>query len=79
VANEAPGRDGENEAPAVPALALPPKQAARALGIGERLLWTKTNDGTIPCLKLGSRTLYPVAALQRWLDEQAENCRGARR
>lgn len=58
-------------------LALRPREAARALGIGERLLWSLTNRGEIPYLKLGKATLYPIADLQQWLSEQAE--KGLRR
>lgn len=52
-------------------LALRPKDAALALGIGERLLWSLTNQGIIPHLKLGKATLYPVDLLRDWLAEQA--------
>jgi len=56
---------------AVMPLALKPAQAARALGISERLLWTKTNQGQIPHLKLGKRTIYPVGELEKWLGAEA--------
>ncbi len=56
---------------AVPRLALRPKEAAAALSIGERLLWSMTNRGEIPHIKLGKCVLYPVAELERWLSEQA--------
>lgn len=52
-------------------LALRPKEAAAALGIGERMLWSLTNRGEIPHVKLGRATLYPVADLERWLSERA--------
>ena len=55
----------------LPALALRPKDAARVLGIGERLLWSLTNQGIIPHIKLGKATLYPVDVLRDWLAEQA--------
>lgn len=51
-------------------LALRPKEAAKALGIGPRLLWTMTNRGEIPHVRLGRAVLYPVDALRRWLVEQ---------
>jgi excisionase family DNA binding protein len=57
--------------PTTPALALRPREAAKALGIGERLLWSMTNRGEIPHIKLGRATLYPVAELERWLSERA--------
>jgi len=53
-------------------LALRPKEAARALGIFDRLLWTKTNMGEIPHLRIGKRVVYPVAALERYLAEQTK-------
>ena len=56
---------------APPRLALRPREAARALGIGERLLWSKTNAGEIPCVRIGRAVVYPVASLVAWLAEQA--------
>ncbi|MBW7905312.1 MAG: helix-turn-helix domain-containing protein [Phycisphaerae bacterium] len=60
-----------DDASAPPRLALRPKDAAKALGVGERLLWSMTNRGEIPHIKLGKCVLYPVAELERWLSEQA--------
>ena len=57
----------------VPRLALRPKEAARALGIGERLLWSKTTSGEIPHLRIGKAVVYPVAALQEWLLQEVQN------
>ena len=54
-----------------PRLALRPKEAARALGIGERLLWSLTNRGLIPHMRLGKAVVYPVAALETWLAVKA--------
>jgi excisionase family DNA binding protein len=58
-------------------LALRPREAARALGIGTRLLWQLTNTGEIPHLRLGRAVVYPVDSLRAWLAEQAE--KGGRR
>lgn len=53
-------------------LALRPKDAAKALGIGQRLLWTLTHEGTIPHARMGSKAIvYPVDALRAWLAEEA--------
>ncbi len=59
---------------AVPCLALRPKDAAKALGIGERKLWELTADRTsgIPHVRFGKAILYPVRELQDWLARQAE-------
>jgi excisionase family DNA binding protein len=64
-----------SEAPTAP-LALRPKDAARALGIGQRKLWELTKDGKIPCIRIGVCVLYPVPLLQAWLAEQVDR-RGA--
>lgn len=48
-------------------LALRPKQAAKALGIGERKLWEITRLNQIPHIKLGACVLYPLAELEKWL------------
>jgi excisionase family DNA binding protein len=52
-------------------LALRPKDAARALGISDRLLWSWTNQGKIPCVRIGKRLVYPVQQLTAWLAAQA--------
>lgn len=54
-----------------PRLAMRPKDAAKALGIGTRLLWSLTNQGLIPHVRLGRAVIYPVELLQGWLAEQA--------
>lgn len=63
-----------------PALALRPREAARALGISTRTLWQLTKDGHIPCVRVGSGTrktvLYPVAELQAWLSRQTVRAAG---
>lgn len=47
-------------------------EAARALSICPRTLFSMTQPrGPIPAVRLGSRVLYPVAALQSWIDTQA--------
>ena len=46
------------------------REAAEMLGISERLLWTLTNAGEVPHLRLGSRVLYPVEALKQWVEER---------
>ena len=55
--------------PAMP-MALRPKAAAKALGISERLLWSKTNAGEIPHCRIGKAILYPIPVIEKWLVEQ---------
>jgi len=57
-------------------LALRPREAAKALGISERLLWEWTRNGTVPHVKVGRTVLYPVDALRDWLGCQAEQVKG---
>ena len=55
------------------ALALRPREAAKALGISERMLWSLTAPrGMIQSVRVGSCVLYPVTGLQAWLDRQAQ-------
>ena len=56
-----------------PRLALRPREAARALGIGQRKLWETTADRTsgIPHVRFGKAIVYPVRELQDWLAERA--------
>ena len=56
-----------------PRLALRPREAARALGIGERLLHDLTKAGVIPHVRLGTKAIvYSVDVLRTWLAEQAQ-------
>ncbi len=52
-------------------LLLSARQAAKALAICEKTLWSHTQPrGSIPSIKIGSRVLYAVDDLRRWIDEQ---------
>ena len=58
----------DNRRPTIPSLGLRPREAAKALGIGERSLWEMTKSGEIPHVKLGRRLIvYPVDVLRAWL------------
>jgi len=57
-------------------LALRPREAAAALGIGERLLWRMTRDGEIPHVRLGRAVVYPVDELRRWLIQSSRGIIG---
>jgi excisionase family DNA binding protein len=60
----------------VPVLGLRRRAAARSIGIGERTLDDLTRRGVIPHIRLGRKVvIYPIAALQRWLEEQAQPAR----
>jgi predicted DNA-binding transcriptional regulator AlpA len=80
------GQDGKatvvlNGVRDAPRLALRPRNAAKALGIGERKLWAITADKTsgIPHVRLGKAVVYPVAPLEAWLARRAEGERSENR
>lgn len=54
-------------------LALRRKEAARALGISERLLWSKTVAGEVPHVRLGRAVIYPVDCLREWLAKNTQS------
>jgi excisionase family DNA binding protein len=49
-------------------LRLTPSEAAAALRISPRLLWSKANGGEIPCVRIGKAVRYSPAALQEWIE-----------
>ena len=58
--------------PQTPCLAMRPREAAKALGISERLLWEWTDKGFVPHVRLGKAILYPVDTLREWLQKGAK-------
>ena len=54
----------------IPILAMRPRQAAEAIGVSERTLWSWTQAGDVPFIKRGKATLYPVRELTAWLSAQ---------
>ena len=70
------GIKSASAAPQLPCLALRAAEAAKALGISERLLWSKTNAGEVPCIRIGRAVVYPVDCLREWLVQEAEGGRG---
>lgn len=46
------------------------KQAAEALAISPRKLWSLTASGEIPHVKIGRSVRYPVDDLRAWIDAQ---------
>ena len=61
--------DANSPAPLV--LALRPKDAAKALGLGARKLWEQSQPrGPIPCARLGKAVIYPVDQLRAWIAKE---------
>jgi predicted DNA-binding transcriptional regulator AlpA len=51
----------------VPRLLLKPREAAAALGISPRLLWSLTKSGELPCIRISRCVRYNPAALAEWI------------
>ena len=61
-----------NSVSSSPSLLLTAKQAASALAISERKLWSLTNSGEIGHVRIGRSVRYPIAGLQQWIDAQTQ-------
>jgi hypothetical protein len=53
-------------------LLLTPNEAAAALRISPRLLWSRTKIGEIPCVRIGKAVRYAPNALQRFIDQASD-------
>jgi excisionase family DNA binding protein len=51
-------------------LLLKPREAAQALSISARTLWTLTRRGEVPCVRIGRAVRYAPADLRAWIDAQ---------
>jgi len=60
---------------AQPRLLITPSEAAFALSISTRKLWSLTNAGQIPCVRLGRAVRYSPADLQEWIQGQTGTLR----
>lgn len=47
-------------------------RAAEMLGIGQRTLWSLTDAGDLPCVRIGRSVRYSVADLETWIDRQRD-------
>lgn len=65
--------------PETPCLALRPREAAKALGVSERLLWDWIRQGTVPHARIGGVVVLPTDSLRDWLQRQAQTDRGGER
>jgi predicted DNA-binding transcriptional regulator AlpA len=46
---------------------LDAKRSAEVLGISSRMLWSLTNAGAIPCVRLGRAVRYDPADLRKFI------------
>jgi hypothetical protein len=60
-----------------PKLLLSAIEASKALSVCPRTLWGLTHPrGPIPAVRCGTRVLYPVDGLRRWIDAQTATTEG---
>ncbi len=52
-------------------LTLTVPEAAKRLGVGRNTLYAAIQRGEVPSIRIGRRTLVPVAALERFLSGDA--------
>lgn len=65
--------------PVVPKLLLNCDEAAAALSISRRLLWSLTAGGEIPVVRIGRTVRYDPDDLRDWIDAQKSSGPGAYR
>ena len=56
--------------PMTPVLLLKSPQAAEALAISPRTLWSMTNSGELPCVRFGGSVRYSADDLRAWIEQQ---------
>ena len=54
-------------------LLLKPNEAAEMLAISPRLLWTITDSGALPCLRIGRLVRYDPTDLKAWVNAQKQS------
>lgn len=51
-------------------LLLSARDAAQALSLSPRKLWSLTAGGEIPCVRIGRAVRYDLADLREWIDSK---------
>lgn len=69
----------EIESAANSPLLLSMAQAARAINVCERTVWTLVNDGELPHIRVGRRVLISWSAIERWIASKESSDRGESR
>ncbi len=57
-------------APRVARLLLTPREAAAALAVCEKTLWSLAKRGELPAVRIGRAVRYDVADLRAWIDSR---------
>lgn len=47
-------------------------EAAQVIGISRSLAFRLASEGKLPTIKLATKRVIPIAALDRWLEEQVQ-------
>ncbi len=55
----------------IPRVTLRQAEAAKSLGVSERMLFTLTREKNVPHIRFGRVVLYPVEQLHKWAKEQS--------
>jgi excisionase family DNA binding protein len=55
--------------PELETLLVHPRAAAKMLCVSERTLYTRTQDGTIPCVRVGRLVRYRIETLKKFVAE----------
>jgi excisionase family DNA binding protein len=55
-----------------PPLLLSPREAAKALCICEKSLWTLTKRGEIPAVRIGRSVRYSLDDLKKWIQGRSQ-------
>jgi excisionase family DNA binding protein len=50
-------------------------EAAKALAVSPRTLWSLTNGGAIPCVRIGRAVRYAPGDLKAWVESQKTSTR----
>lgn len=66
------GREPTDITPKLPTRLQKPAEAAEELAISPRTLWSLTDSGSIPCVRIGRSVRYDPADLRRYVDAQKE-------
>ena len=52
-------------------------EAAAAMNISERTLWSLMSDGKIPCVRIGRSVRYDPSDIRAWIEAQKTKCSSA--
>lgn len=59
--------------PVIEPLLLSPREAAKALSICEKTLYTLTKKGELPAIRIGRAVRYSLDDIKQWIKKSLEN------